>query len=113
MSPMRSFEFGFVSIDVFSAIAGSLDGVEEVSDFGVLSCCATSAVAGSGFATDFGCGTANSLHWSAERVLWTLTLKNADEKSVLTKPVSGSSTAASATPPGCTKFIGMGFEETS
>ena len=42
--------------------------------------------------------------------MWTLTLKNADEKSVLVKPVSGNSTAASATPPGCTKFIARGLE---
>ena len=40
----------------------------------------------------------------------TLTLKNADEKSVLAKLVSGNSTAASATPPGCTKFMGNGVD---
>ena len=42
-----------------------------------------------------------------------LTLKNADPKSLFGYTDSGTTTAANATPPGCTKSIGTGSDETS
>src|SRR5713101_2683073 len=58
-------------------------------------------------------GTENSPHCSAVNALFTLTLKKAEPKSLLGYADSGSTTAATVTPPGCTKSIGTGSEETS
>src|SRR5580698_3770654 len=55
----------------------------------------------------------NSPHCSDVRVLFTLTSKNAGPKSLLGYADSGTATAATAAPPGCTKSIGTGADETS
>src|SRR5271165_5561560 len=71
------------------------------------------SVAPSAGAIGCGCGTENSLHSSAVRFLFTLTLKNAAAKSEFGYVDSGSATAATATPPGCTKSIGTEPDATS
>src|ERR1700683_1320989 len=55
----------------------------------------------------------NSPHCSAVSSLLTLTPKKADARSLLGYTDSGTATAASATPPGCTKSMGTGSWETS
>src|SRR6266478_2889707 len=73
---------------------------------------ATGSVA-AGSAAIAGLASENWLHCSAVRPLFMLTLKNADPKSLFGYADSGTATAANATPPGCTKSIGTGSDETS
>src|SRR5271169_2800820 len=67
----------------------------------------------SGSAGAVGLASENSPHCSAVSVLFTLTLKNAVARSPLGYTDVGNVTAATATPPGCTKSIGMGSDEIS
>ena len=87
--------------------AGS-DGVEAVC---VVACGDADSVDVRG-RRPLGCGTATRCIDGGENFV-ALQLKNAEEKSALAKLVSGSSMAARATPPGCTKFMGRGFMATS
>ena len=67
-------EFGVAVVAVAVAgviAAGVADDAVEVSVDAV----GVEVDVASGDAATFGCGTANSLHWSAVRVLLTLTLK--------------------------------------
>src|SRR5580692_10555304 len=71
---------------------------------------ATGAVPSAGVV---GLASENSPHCSAVSALFTLTSKNAAAKSPLGYTDVGNVTAAIATPPGCTKFIGTGSDETT
>src|ERR1039458_677067 len=75
-------------------------------------CLGAGAAASTGVA-GVACGTENSPHCSAVSALFTLTLKNAEARSLFGYADSGTATAATATPPGCTKSIGTGSDDTS